>query len=173
MSRTGPTPVLSVIRLREWGRDALVSARVRIAEGRDIAVELASLHQWPAREDALRVRVRIDQPPIGAEHMGALADTLVIAFGSGGAVAVLAQSVPVWLQQWHSDVTVEVTSRTGTTVSVTAQRVRDAQAVSASRPPIARSGRSGSARHSPSCWRPCCWPVSSPLRSCCDGTGGK
>ncbi|NDZ77081.1 hypothetical protein G3I19_00795 [Streptomyces sp. SID10853] len=106
-----------------------MSARVRIAEGHDVAAELASLHQWLAREDALRGRVRIEQRPIGAEHMGALADTLVVAVGSGGAGAVLARSVSVWLQQRRSDVTVEVTSPTGDKVTVAARRVPDAQAV--------------------------------------------
>ncbi|WP_405561966.1 hypothetical protein [Streptomyces sp. NBC_01180] len=106
-----------------------MSAHPQVAEGRDIAGELASLHQWLAREDTLRGRVRIGQRPVGFEHMGAPADTLVVAVGSGGAVAVPARSVSVWLRQRRSDVTVEVSSPTGETVSVTARRVRDAQAV--------------------------------------------
>lgn len=104
-------------------------ARVRVVEGRDPEGQLASLREWLGREDALRGRVRGVGPAVGAEDMGAVADTLAIALGSGGAVAVLAQSVSVWLQQRRSDVTVEVTSPSGQSVSVTVTHVRDAQAV--------------------------------------------
>jgi len=106
-----------------------VRVRVRIAEGDDVGGELRSLTHWLEREDELRGTFEVESRPVGADEMGVLSDTLVVAVGGGGAVTVLANSLSVWLRQRRSDVRIEVTSASGTKVSVTAERVEDAAAV--------------------------------------------
>ncbi|MGW1677484.1 effector-associated constant component EACC1 [Saccharopolyspora sp. NPDC002376] len=70
--------------------------------------ELLSLYQWLILENELRGQVSLDQPAPEPGQMGALADALVVSLGAGGAVTVLARSLWVWLQQRHSDLTVEI-----------------------------------------------------------------
>lgn len=61
--------------------------------------------------------------------MGAVSDALIVALSSGGAATVLAHSVPTWLKQQRSDVTIEIHDPHGREVTVTAKRVADAEAV--------------------------------------------
>lgn len=87
----------------DYGEDR-VQARIRVTVGRDIAAEVASLSEWLGREAVFRGRVQLERQPFEPGHMGAIADTLTVALGAGGAVTVLASSVSVWLRQRRSDV---------------------------------------------------------------------
>jgi membrane-associated two-gene conflict system component 1 (EACC1) len=101
-------------------------ARLRLVTGDQD--DLLSLHAWLTDEDALRGRVIVEREQHRPDQMGAIADVLVVALGAGGAVTVLARSVPAWLRR-HADVTVEVSDNTGRTVKITATGPVDAQAV--------------------------------------------
>lgn len=58
--------------------------------------------------------------------MGGVLDVLVVALGSGGAVAALASSVSTWLSQpCRADVTLTVTGQDGRHIELDARRVRD------------------------------------------------
>ncbi|MFB9907067.1 effector-associated constant component EACC1 [Allokutzneria oryzae] len=98
-------------------------AQVRVVGGQ---ADLVSLHQWLVREDELRGRVTLHQPPPEPGQLGVATDVLVVALSGGGAITVLASSLQIWLKQRHSDVTIEVTNPDGRSVKVTAARVADA-----------------------------------------------
>ncbi|MEV6226549.1 hypothetical protein AB0L88_01500 [Saccharopolyspora shandongensis] len=102
-----------------------MEARI-VVNGQNADDEMRALHAWLRQEDELRGKVTPRTMPPAAGHMGAVLDSLAVTLGSGGAVAVLAQSVSVWLKQRHSDITVEVTHGERT-VKVTANRVMDAE----------------------------------------------
>jgi|SRR5882757_6016040 len=102
-----------------------MQARIRVNEPE----ELRALQQWLQQEDELRGRVAVEDAAPAADEMGTLADALIVAVGSGGAITVLANSITVWLRQRKADITVEVSDpETGRTVKVTANRV-DAEAI--------------------------------------------
>jgi hypothetical protein len=102
-----------------------MQARIRV----DTPDELRALHRWLQQEDELRGRVAIENATPARGEMGAVADFLVVAVGSGGAITVLASSISVWLRHRKSDITVELTeTESGRTVKVTAARA-DAEAV--------------------------------------------
>ncbi|MBC2864486.1 hypothetical protein H1R13_05595 [Streptomyces mexicanus] len=61
--------------------------------------------------------------------MGGVLDVLVVALGSGGAGAVLAQSLATWLAGRRADITVTVRSPEGREVTVDVRRAADPQAV--------------------------------------------
>ncbi|MEV0705860.1 hypothetical protein AB0I53_49275 [Saccharopolyspora sp. NPDC050389] len=103
-------------------------ARVRVTAGREQQAELRSLGEWLRQEDDLRGYVSLEQPTPAPGEMGALSEVLVVALSTGGAVTALARSVSVWLQQRHSDVTIEV-SNSDRTVTLDARRVVDAEAL--------------------------------------------
>jgi len=99
-----------------------MEARIRLDVGS--ADELQTLAAWLQAEDALRGRVRSggSVPPL--DQMGPVTDVLTVALGSGGAAAVLA----VWLQQRHSDVSVEIQNTAhGRSVIVSAHRVTEVE----------------------------------------------
>ncbi|MGK5741390.1 effector-associated constant component EACC1 [Micromonospora sp. URMC 103] len=100
--------------------------RLSASNGRD---HLTSLLDWLRREDELRGRVRLEQPPPRPGEMGALTDALVVALGSGGAVAVLAGSLSTWLSQRGTSVEVQITGPDGRQLIVRAQRARDLPAL--------------------------------------------
>jgi hypothetical protein len=60
--------------------------------------------------------------------MGALIDVLVVALGSGGAGAVLAQSLSTWLRHRHTDIRLTITTDSRT-IELDGKRVRDTQAL--------------------------------------------
>ncbi|MEV0056170.1 hypothetical protein AB0H34_37500 [Saccharopolyspora shandongensis] len=103
--------------------------RIRVLSDRDSQEELFSLRDWLSREDELRGRVSVDQPPVPPGQMGAAIDILTVAVGTGGAVTVLARSVSVWLRHRSSDVKIEITGEDGRRVTVAADRVPDATAL--------------------------------------------
>jgi hypothetical protein len=101
-----------------------MQARIRV----DQPDELRSLHQWLQQEDELRGQVALENAPPAPGEMGTLADAIVVAVGSGGAITVLANSITVWLRQRKSAVTVKLTEN-GRTVEVTVDRAADAEAI--------------------------------------------
>ncbi|MEW1640275.1 hypothetical protein AB0469_40245 [Streptomyces sp. NPDC093801] len=95
----------------------------------DADTYLLPLRDWLAAEDFLRGRVSLLRPSPEPGHMGALADVLVVALGSGSAGAVLARSLTTWLLQRRADVKVTITAAGGRRVSVDVRRARDVEAV--------------------------------------------
>lgn len=65
---------------------------------RDAPDAVRDLAKWLRGEDVLRGSVHLDEAPISTGDMGGIADSLTVAVGSGGAVAVLVQSLFTWLQ---------------------------------------------------------------------------
>lgn len=94
-------------------------ARIRI-DGDDAASEGEQLWGWLRHERGLTGRVeRVPRAP-GPTDLGGVLDMLTVALGSGGAAAVLAQSLSVWFKTRRPNVTVTVTTEAGTvTVSAT------------------------------------------------------
>ncbi len=97
--------------------------------GRDSGVELRSLWAWLRREDELRGLVRPVERPSRPGEMGPVLEALAVAVGTGGAGAVLAHSVAVWLEQRTSDLKVTVTDPDGRKVELEGHRLRDLEAV--------------------------------------------
>jgi hypothetical protein len=98
--------------------------------GGDRAGGVESLSDWFRGEPELAGRLRVTGPMPGEGELGALADVLVVAVGSGGALSVLATSLKAWLAQpRRSDVRILVQRDDGQTVEI-ASRV-DAERVDA------------------------------------------
>ncbi|WP_372669523.1 effector-associated constant component EACC1 [Amycolatopsis kentuckyensis] len=96
----------------------------------DDAEVLRSLYQWLRDEPELRGRVKqIDRPPAAGE-MGAVADVLMVALGSGGAVGVVASSLKVFFAQpRRSDVEITIETPDGRKVRVNAKRAADPEGI--------------------------------------------
>ncbi|MEU0548773.1 hypothetical protein [Micromonospora sp. NPDC005979] len=88
---------------------------------------LQSLFAWLQKEEELRGRVNVRRPAVVDGEMGALADTLTMALGSGGAVAALIATMSTWLTVRRARIVVEV-STTGSTrrVEIDAKDAEDA-----------------------------------------------
>jgi hypothetical protein len=67
----------------------------RVPDGEPDA--LASLYEWLSREDDPRGYVSLASPTPAPGEMGGVADAIVVALGSCGAVATLATARPIWL----------------------------------------------------------------------------
>ena len=92
--------------------------------GGDRAADVESLSDWLRGEPELAGRLRVAGPMPGEGELGALADVLVVAVGSGGALSVLATSLKAWLAQpRRSDVRIRVQRDGGETVEIDASRV--------------------------------------------------
>jgi hypothetical protein len=92
--------------------------------GGDRAADVESLSDWLRGEPELAGRLRVAGPMPGEGELGALADVLVVAVGSGGALSVLATSLKAWLAQpRRSDVRIRVQHDGGETVEIDASRV--------------------------------------------------
>lgn len=100
-----------------------MSLSVRLAEGAD-SEDLYVLRNVLAGDPELAGCVNASSTPAKPGEMGAIADVLEVAVGSGGAVTVLLSSIATWLRNRGTDVTVRVSASDGTTVEVAAQRVR-------------------------------------------------
>jgi hypothetical protein len=104
-----------------------------LVSGSDSTDDLRALHAWLRHEDELRGRTALHTPfPAEGEgegEMGAAAELLAVALGSGGACAVLAQSVCAWLGQRRPDVTVTVRAVDGREVTIDVRRAKDPMAV--------------------------------------------
>nr|BFD86818.1 hypothetical protein StreXyl84_62190 [Streptomyces sp. Xyl84] len=103
--------------------------RVSAGPGVDVERSLVSLRDWLAAEEALRGRVELRAQAPQPGQMGSALDVLAVALGSGGAGAVLAQSLSTWLVQRRADVTVRLIRQDGREVTVEVQRATDPQAV--------------------------------------------
>ncbi|MFB4285575.1 hypothetical protein ACBJ59_60685 [Nonomuraea sp. MTCD27] len=102
-----------------------MQADLRISSG-DIVGELVSLTDWLLSQRELQGRVRPVMQPPASEELGGAVDLLTIALGSGGTAVgmTLARALTVWLTNRKSDVSLTVTTQTGT-VTLEAKRVND------------------------------------------------
>jgi hypothetical protein len=104
-------------------RGGTVEVRISCVGG-DRAVGAESLSDWFRGEPELAGRLRVTGPRPGEGELGALADVLVVAVGSSGALSVLATSLKAWLAQPRkSDVRIRVQRDDGQTVEIDASRV--------------------------------------------------
>ncbi|MCW2918499.1 MAG: hypothetical protein JWN52_6567 [Actinomycetia bacterium] len=101
-----------------------MEAQIRVSGGDDVA-EFIALREWLTGERALTGTVRVVQLPPGEGELGGVFDMLAVVLGSGGAGVALAKSLTVWLQTRRTDVTVTVTSPSGS-VKLDVQRIKDA-----------------------------------------------
>lgn len=103
---------------------------VRIScAGGDRVVGIESLSDWLRGEPELAGRLRVAGPMPGEGELGALADVLVVAVGSGGTLSVLATSLKAWLAQPHGQhVRIRVRREGGETVEIDADRIDAEQA---------------------------------------------
>ena len=93
--------------------------------GRDAAAEeLRSLFTWLAEEEELRGRVRLVETAPEPGTLGGWPEVVVVVLSQGGAVTVLASAVIAWIRHRTSAVTCTVTRPDGTSVELTATRVR-------------------------------------------------
>lgn len=91
--------------------------------GRDLA-------RWLKREPDLRGRVGAEGAPEPGT-MGTGVEVLLVALGSGGAVAVLIQSVAGWLNARRPDVTVRIEVVDRWSIELDIARARDERQVAA------------------------------------------
>lgn len=59
-------------------------ARVQVHDTDDVLEELGALRKWLNAEDEFRGRVSLETAPVRPGEMGAVADAIVVAVGSGG-----------------------------------------------------------------------------------------
>ncbi|MEU8932489.1 hypothetical protein AB0D30_21680 [Streptomyces sp. NPDC048409] len=97
--------------------------------GTDAQTQLGLLRDWLVAEDTLRGKVRWHRTAPEPGQMGGALDVLVVALGSGGAGAVLAQTLVAWLTGRRADVTVTVHEPDGREVIVDVRRAADPHAV--------------------------------------------
>jgi Effector Associated Constant Component 1 len=86
-----------------------------------------SLHSWLGESRPLRGAVTLDQT-MKPGDMGGVADVLVVALGSGGAVTALAASLGSWLYSRRSHVKIKVTAPDGSSIEIDAKRAKGDQA---------------------------------------------
>ena len=105
-----------------------MEARISLAGGNP-AADLESLDSWLGGELELAGRVRLSAPVPREGELGSVADVLVAAVSSGGALSVLAASLYAWLSQpRRSDVRIRVQGEAGRVVEIDADRVDARQA---------------------------------------------
>ena len=103
-----------------------MEVRISLAGGAQ-AGDLESLEEWLTGEPELAGQVRLSASGPREGELGALAEVLIAAVSSGGAVSVLATSLRAWLSQpRRSDVRIRVEGDGGRVVEIAAERV-DAQ----------------------------------------------
>lgn len=104
--------------------------RIALLDSAEAEAGLRSLLDWLQHEDELRGRVALERKAARPGEMGGLVDVLVVALGSGGAGAVLAQSLSTWIGQRRADLRLTITSDGRTrTVELDGKRVPDVQAL--------------------------------------------
>jgi hypothetical protein len=92
--------------------------------GEDSAAAVESLSDWLRGEPELAGRLRVAGPTPGEGELGALADVLMVAVGSGGTLSVLAASLKAWLAQpRRSDLRIRIQQDGGETVEIDANRI--------------------------------------------------
>jgi hypothetical protein len=97
-----------------------MEARLSLTGADDVHDELGSLRRWLSDEEEFRGRVRVEQASPMPGQMGGLTEALTVALGSGGALAILANSVSVWLRQRRSSLTVKIVNSDGSSQEYTA-----------------------------------------------------
>ena len=91
---------------------------------------LEELSEWLGQEALLRGLLSTEVVPPQAGQLGALAEVLVVAVGSGGAVSVLAASLKAFLSQpRHADIRIVASRPDGERVEIDAKRVKDVEAL--------------------------------------------
>jgi hypothetical protein len=90
-----------------------VLAQIQLVGGNAVT-EAGQLWEWLRQERALAGRVELIRRPPGPTDLGGVLDLLTVAVGSGGAAAVLAQSLSAWLATRRANVKVTVTTEAGT-----------------------------------------------------------
>lgn len=93
-------------------------------DGAEQPDHLRSLREWLGHVAQLRGRVGTVERPPAPGTLGPVLDALMIALAPGGVAAALAPALVSWLRERRSDVTLRIGRRDGTTVEVTAARVR-------------------------------------------------
>jgi membrane-associated two-gene conflict system component 1 (EACC1) len=94
--------------------------------GRDAAVEeLRSLFTWLAGEEEFRGRVRLVEAAPEPGTLGGWPEAVVVELIQGGAVTILASAVIAWIRYRTSKVTCTMTRPDGTSVELTADRIRN------------------------------------------------
>jgi len=89
----------------------------------DERTQVEALRVWLVEEPDFRGRLRYVGRAAVPGQLGAVADVLAVAVGSGGALTVLASSLSVWLKQpRRSDVRLTVHAPDGTVVEIDAHR---------------------------------------------------
>lgn len=88
-----------------------------------------ALRNWLACEDELRGQVQPHRESPEPGQMGATVQLLTVALGSGGALAVLMQSLCTWLTSRGTDITITVSAADGRQIEVDVRRASDPQAV--------------------------------------------
>jgi len=105
-----------------------MDVRVSLVGGKPGA-DLESLDDWLRGEPEIAGRVKLSAPVPQEGELGALAEVLVAAVGSGGALSVLAASLYAWLSQpRRSDVRIRVEGDDGRVAEIDANRVNAKQA---------------------------------------------
>ncbi|WP_256074496.1 effector-associated constant component EACC1 [Streptomyces sp. PpalLS-921] len=100
-----------------------MSVTVALA-GVGTADELRSLYEWLSAEEELRGRVRLVQAPPPPDALGSVPEMLTVALAPGGVSAVLASAAIAWMRHRTGEVVCKLTKPDGTSVEVSAQRVR-------------------------------------------------
>lgn len=102
---------------------------LRVEEAADGPQTIWSLENWLSNEPDFERKIRRVPVTPSPGELGAVADTLQIALGAGGAVAVLAASLQTWFAQpRRSDVRITVVNG-DKKVTIDAKRVRDIPAL--------------------------------------------
>ncbi len=98
---------------------------IRISSvGDERTSNIESLSDWLRGEPELAGRLHVTGLTPGEGELGALADVLIVAVGSGGTLSVLATSLKAWLSQpRRSDVRIRVQHDGGETVEIDASRI--------------------------------------------------
>ncbi|WP_460718449.1 effector-associated constant component EACC1 [Nocardia heshunensis] len=96
-------------------------------EAQDVSAELAALRDWLGAEDELRGRVQPEPMFLDVGKLGPVLDTLVVALGSGGAVAASAKALSAvviqWLQRRTGDVKITLVRADGSSLEYEAKAV--------------------------------------------------
>lgn len=100
-----------------------MEAELRVSAGDPVA-ELIALTTWLRSQRDLQGRVHPRVRPPGPHELGGAVELLTVALGSGGAGLALARALTAWLINRHSDVSITVTTETGS-VTLEAKRVGD------------------------------------------------
>lgn len=99
----------------------VAEAQVLVRGGDEVA-ERVALWEWLRGERGLVGTVSARPARPAETELGAATDVLVVALGSGGAGVALARSLTAWLSTRRANVSVTVTTPSGS-VTVTAQQV--------------------------------------------------